>query len=98
MLALLFVMVALPYAIVAGIIQEATYNESKRKDIKKNILIFAVPAIYTTLIDRNVFIEQWFFSVRDFSEIFGDFPLIYIAYSASIYMAFQFISISFLTK
>ena len=98
MLALLFVLVALPYAIITGIIQEATYNEGKRKDIKKNIFIFAVPAIYTTLIDRNVFIEQWFFSMKDFAEIFGGFPLIYIIYSASIYMAFQFISISFFNK
>jgi hypothetical protein len=98
MLPLLFVLIALPYAIAAGIIQEATYNEIKRKDIKKNIFIFAVPAIYTAIIDRNVFIEQWFVSVRDTVAIFGDFPLIYIAYSAIIYMAFQFIVVSFFNK
>ncbi|CAO3445169.1 hypothetical protein [Azospirillum largimobile] len=95
MLALLFVLIALPYAIVAGIIQEATYNGKKRKDIKKNIIIFFIPAIYTTTIDRNVFIEQWFISPKDTIALFGDFPLIYISYAAGIYMAFQFIKIGF---
>ncbi|CAO3353297.1 hypothetical protein [Azospirillum palustre] len=95
MLPFLFVLIALPYAIAAGIVQEATCNEKKRKEIKKNILIFLVPALYTTVIDRNVFVEEWFISTRDAVSFFGNFPLVLIAYSAGIYVASQFIKVGF---
>lgn len=94
-LVLIIIFLTLPLQIFTHVVHQATTNRIVISNLKKNIIVFAIPGIYISLFGRNIFIEESVRELAILSSLFDGSGAVIFIYGCVIYLSIQFFRIAF---